>query len=156
MKQLFIFTFFIVLLFSQSGCQEIICKGYECFSPPLNVVTCQITDKKGNDLLNPSVLGHFDTSKIQVFSVSSTRKKLLSHSFDTLQKPIRLNIDLTLTFISIGADNQINIELDSSNVDVLKYAIQSVRSKCCTYSEYTKKSINDKEVDKNAIFSIVK
>jgi hypothetical protein len=156
MKQLFTFTFFVLLLIGQSGCQEIICKGYACFTPPPSSITCQVTDKKGNDLLNQNAAVHFDTSKIQVFSVSSTRKKLLSHSFDTLQKPIRLNIDLIGTFSVIGADNQVNVELDSSNVEVLKYATQSVRSKCCTYFEFTKKSINDKEIDKNAVFSIVK
>ena len=127
----------------------------DCFTPPPSSITCQITDKKGSDLLNPSATVHFDTSKIKAFLVLNGQKTLLNHRFSTSQTPIQLTIEFT-SFLSETVDNQINIQLDSSNTEVLKCAIQRVRSKCCTYFEFTKKSINDKEVDKKALFSIVK
>ena len=151
MKQVFVLTFF-ALLVSAFQCGDKVCPL--CTSPPISFVDCQIVDKNGNDLLNPSSLVHFDTSKIQTFAIVNGQKTLRPHFFNAGQSTIQLAINIISVFTA--NDNQLIVQLDSSNVETLKYTIQSVSEDCCSHSEYTKKSINGKEVDAKAVFTIVK
>lgn len=151
MKQVFVLTFF-ALLVSAFQCSDKVCPA--CTPPPINFVDCKIVDKNGNDLLNPSSLVHFDTSKIQTFAVVNGQKTLRPHFFNGGQSTTQLGINIASVFTA--DDNQVIVQLDSSNVETLKYTIQLVSGECCSHSEFTKKSINGKEVDAKAVFTIVK
>jgi hypothetical protein len=151
MKQVCFFAFF-ALIFSAFRCADTICPA--CTPPPINIVNCQIVDKNGNDLLNPSSLGRFDTSKIQTFAVVNGQKTLRPRFFSVGSNPTQLAISIESVFTA--DDGQLLIQLDSSNAETLKYSIQLVAGECCSHSEFSKKSINGKDVDAKAVFSIVK
>ena len=151
MKQIFLFTFFAFLL-SAFQCGDKICPA--CTPPPINIIACQIMDKNGNDLLNPSSLVHFDTSKIQTFAIVNGQKTLREHFFNAGSTPIQLAIDVVPVFTA--DDSQLIVQLDNGNVETLKYSIQLVSDKCCSHSEFSKKNINGKDVDAKAVFTIVK
>jgi hypothetical protein len=146
------FLILFALLVSAFQCGDKICPA--CTPPPIGIINCQIVDKNGNDLLNPSSLGRFDTSKIQIFALANGQKTLRPRFFSSGQNPTQLAISIEAVFSA--DDRQLLVQLDSSNVETLKYSIQLVSGECCSHSEFSKKSINGKDVDAKAIFSIVK
>ena len=151
MKQVISLIFF-ALTISAFQCGDKVCPA--CTPPPINSISCQVVDKNGNDLLNPSNLVHFDMSKIQTFAILNGQKTRRPHDFGVVQNTIQLGINIDGVFTA--DDNQLIVQLDSNNVETLKYTIQLVSGECCSHSAFTKKSINGKDVDAKTMFTIVK
>lgn len=152
MKQLFLFSSLILLLsITQSSCDK--CKGIACFTPS-PAAECQVIDTQGNDLLNPATAAHFDTSKIQVFIIQDGQKTLAKYGYFTVQN--KINIVCQGTWLMGDKINQIQIQLDSTNIETLGYTLVEQHDDCCTFFKYGKMIINEKEVANSGRFTIVK
>ena len=152
MKQLSLLASFVLLLgITQSSCDK--CRGIACFTPP-PAVQCQVLDKNGNDLLNPATASHFDTSKIQVFTIQNGQKTLVKQSYYPIQN--KINIVCQGTWLMDDKVNQMQIQLDSTNIEMLGYTLVEQHEDCCTFFKYGKMTINEKVVENSKSFTIVK
>jgi hypothetical protein len=146
-------SFYSIILILIIGVFQSCCSLISCEPEPI-ILQCQVIDKDNNDLLNPSSIVHFDTSKIQVFTVIENQKKRIKHTYLFDQKKINItSVDITTFTDKL---NNILIQLDSMNIESLKYTIQENNSNCCTTNKIAKKTINNKEADNTDVFVIVK